>query len=67
MGHVINENEGAGPIQMDGAFIVHRHKQIGIGFGESVRFLNPSLVYGCVSIPALVLLSVLLYFLQNIT
>jgi hypothetical protein len=32
VGHVINEHERAGPIQMDGLFVVHRHKEIGVAF-----------------------------------
>jgi hypothetical protein len=40
VGHVVNENEGAGPIQTDGLFVVHRHKEIGFGFCESMRFLH---------------------------
>jgi hypothetical protein len=66
VGHVINENEGAGPIQTDGLFVVHRHKEIGFCFCEGVRFLHPSLVYSCISIPAFVLLSILIYFLQDV-
>jgi hypothetical protein len=66
VGHVINENEGAGAIQMDGVFIAHGHKQIGIFFRESMRLIQPSLVYGCISIPAFILLSILLYFLQDV-
>jgi hypothetical protein len=65
--HIVNENERTGPIQVDGVFVVHGHKQITIAFCESMRFLEPSLMYGCISIPALILLSILLYFLQDVT
>jgi hypothetical protein len=63
VGHIINEQEGAGTIQVDGGFIVHSHEEVNIPFSQSTGVCTPYLINVFITVPALILLSIVLYLM----
>jgi hypothetical protein len=63
VGHIINEQEGARPVQVDRSFIVHSHEEINIPFSQSTGVCTPCLVNTLIAVPALILLSVVFYLM----
>jgi hypothetical protein len=61
VGHIINEQDGAGSIQVDGLFIVHSHEEVNIPFSQSTGICTPCLIHALIAVPALILLSVVFY------
>jgi hypothetical protein len=63
MEHIIDEQEGAGPVKMNRGFIVHSHEEINIPCSQSTGVCTPCLIHTFIAIPALILLGVVFYLM----
>jgi hypothetical protein len=66
VGHVINEDKGAGPVQLHRLLVVHGHEQICIILTQPIRIVQPRLVYFLIALPSLILAYILICLVQNV-